>query len=96
MLYSFIKLNDDTEINHSEMHEDKTVDVVVQKPDKKKGFYKRAICKLPDYKWDNIVGFNDKELEHFQTLVQANSKIIIDSSKKGGFLKDLKQTDHDA
>ena len=36
MLYPFIKLHDETEITHSEMHEDKTVDVVVKKKDKKK------------------------------------------------------------
>lgn len=85
MLYPFIKLQDDTEIGHSEMHEDKTVDVVIKKKDKKRGLFK-AICRLPEYKWDNVVGFNDKELERFQKLVEANSKLIVEYSKKGGFL----------
>lgn len=83
MLYPFIKLHDETEIAHSEMHEDKTVDVVVRKNDKKKGLFK-AMCKLPGYKWDNVVGFNDKEMERFQKLVEANSKLIMEYSKKGG------------
>lgn len=85
MLYPFIKLHDETEINHSEMHDDKTVDVVVKKKDQKKGFLK-AMCKLPDYKWDNVVGFNDKEMERFQKLVEANSRLIMEYSKKGGIL----------
>lgn len=89
MLYPFIKLHDDTEITHSEMHEDKTVDVVVKKKDKRKGLLK-AMCKLPDYKWDNVVGFNDKELDRFQKLVEANSKLIMEYSKKGGILNNDK------
>ena len=47
MLYPFIKLHDDTEITHSEMHEDQTVDVVVKKKDHRKGLLK-AMCKLPE------------------------------------------------
>ncbi|MDO4312623.1 MAG: hypothetical protein Q4C52_06030 [Eubacteriales bacterium] len=86
MLYPFIKLHDNTEINHSEMHDDKTVDVVVEKKDKKRGIFSRAMCKLPDYKWGNVVGFNDKELERFQKLVEANSKLIMEYSKKGGMM----------
>ncbi len=85
MLYPFIKLHDNTEIGHSEMHADKTVDVVVEKKDKQKGFFK-AICKLPEYKWENVVGFNDKEMARFQKLVEANSKLIMEYSKKGGIL----------
>ena len=44
------------------------------------------MCKLPDYKWDNVVGFNDKEMERFQKLVEANSKLIMEYAKKGGIL----------
>lgn len=90
MLYPFIKLHDETEITHSEMHDDKTVDVVVKKKDRKKGLFK-AMCKLPDYKWDNVVGFNDKEMERFQKLVEANSKLIMEYSKKGGILGNKKE-----
>lgn len=86
MLYPFIKLSDDTSIKHTEMREDKTVDVIIEKKDHKKGLFK-AMCTLPDYKWDNVVGFNDKEMNKFQTLIEANSKIIIEASKKGGFIK---------
>ena len=86
MLYPFIKLHDETEINHSEMHEDETVDVVVEKTDKKKGIFSKAMCRLPDYQWDNVVGFNDSELEKFQKLVEANSKLIMEYSRKGGIL----------
>ena len=86
MLYPFIKLHDNTEIVHSEMHEDKTIDVVVEKKDTRKGIFKRAMCKLPEYKWDNVVGFNDTEMEKFQKLVETNSKLIMEYSKKGGIL----------
>ena len=83
MLYPFVKLHDDTEITHSEMHDDETVDVVIEKKDKKKGLLK-AMCRLPENQWDSVVGFNDSEMERFQKLVDANSKLIIESAKKGG------------
>ena len=48
MLYPFMTLNDNTEIVHSEMKEDGTVDVVIETPDERYGF-KHAKCTLPGY-----------------------------------------------
>ena len=39
MMYLFMKLNDETEIVHSDMKEDGTVKVYIETPDEKDGFH---------------------------------------------------------
>ena len=46
MMYPFLTLNDDTEITHSEMREDGTVKVYIERPDEK-DFFHSVICILP-------------------------------------------------
>ena len=53
MMYPFMTLNDETEIVHSDMQEDGTVKVYIERPDEQYGF-KHATCWLPQYKWENI------------------------------------------
>lgn len=49
MMYPFITLDDDTEIVHSEMREDGTVKVYMEKP--VDGGFHSATCILPNYEW---------------------------------------------
>ncbi len=53
MMYPLMTLNDETEIVHSDMQEDGTVKVYIERPDEKYGF-RRATCWLPKYKWEDI------------------------------------------
>lgn len=64
MMYPFLTLNDDTEITHSEMLSDKKVKVYIETTDLKDGFH-NATCYLPDYKWEEICGYTDVEMEYF-------------------------------
>lgn len=48
MMYPFMTLNDETEIVHSDMQEDGTVKVYIERPDEEYGF-KHAVCWLPQY-----------------------------------------------
>ncbi len=50
MMYPYLTLDDETEIVHSQMLEDKTVKVYIEKPDEKDGFH-HATCYLPKYEW---------------------------------------------
>ena len=59
MMYPFMTLEDNTEIVHSEMQEDGTVKVYIEKPDVEDSFH-HAICWLPEYKWEDIFGFTKK------------------------------------
>lgn len=83
MMYPYMTLNDETEIVHSEMQPDGRVKVYIEKP--VYGGFHNATCYLPDYTWENIVGFSDKEMNHYKKLIEANAHLIIEFSQKGGF-----------
>lgn len=85
MVYSFMTLNDNTEIVHSEMHPDGRVKVYMETPDEKLCF-KHATCWLPEYKWEDVYGYSETEMEFFKKLVESNAHLIIDFSQNGGFL----------
>ena len=85
MMYPFMTLNDDTEITHSEMKPDGKVKVYIETPDEKYCF-RHATCWLPDYKWEDIVGYSETEMSYFKQLIQNNAHLIIEFSQEGGIL----------
>lgn len=84
MMYPFLTLNDETEIVHSEMREDETVKVYIEKPDARDGFH-HATCILPGYQWIENHGFTDAEIERFMEVLQSTAHLILEFSKDGGF-----------
>lgn len=76
MMYPFLTLDDGTEIVHSEMLENNTVKVYMEKPDEKDCFH-YATCYLPEYRWENIFGFTKEELDRFQEVLK-NSNLILE------------------
>ena len=84
MMYPYMTFNDDTEITHSEMKPDGQVKVYIETPDLKDGFH-NAVCWLPSYTWENINGYSDAEISHFQKIIQDNAHLIIEFSQEGGF-----------
>lgn len=85
MVYPFMTLNDDTEITHSEMKAYGKVKVYIETPDINDGFH-NATCWLPDYKWEDIVGYSETEMAYFKQLIQNNAHLIIEFSQEGGIL----------
>ena len=85
MMYPYMTLDDDTEIVHSEMKEDGTVKVYIETPDDKGGFH-NATCILTNYKWENIEGYSEREIEYFMQLIRDNAHLIIEFSQEGGIL----------
>ena len=69
MMYPFLTLDDETEIVHSDMLSDNTVKVYIEKPDEKKGFL-HASCYIPGYRWEDIDGFTEKDIERCQEIIQ--------------------------
>lgn len=84
-MYPYVTLNDDTEITHSEMLSDGRVKVYIETPDLKDGFHS-TICYLPDYKWEDITGYSDEEMEYFKQFVRDNAHLIIEFAQEGGIL----------
>ena len=84
MMYPFMTLDDGTEIVHSEMRQDGTVKVYLEKPDAKDCFH-HASCYLPSYKWEDIFGFSQEEMTRYQEVIESTAHLILQFSKEGGF-----------
>ena len=84
MMYPFFTLDDQTEIVHSEMREDGSVKVYMEKPDEKDCFH-YATCYLPEYKWTDIFGFTNAEIEKLKEIIESTAHLILQYSKEGGF-----------
>lgn len=80
MMYPYLTLEDETEIVHSPMLEDKTVKVYIEKPDETDGFH-HATCYLPKYEWKDIFGFHEDEIKRYQSIIENNAHLIIELSQ---------------
>ena len=83
MMYPFMTLDDGTEIVHSEMHPDGRVKVYIEKPDAKDCFH-HASCYLPDYTWEDILGFTQADLDRYLEVIQSTAHLILQFSQEGG------------
>ena len=83
MMYPFMQLEDDTQIVHSEILEQEKVKVYIERPIE--GGFQSAACYLPGYDWQEIVGFNDEDIERFQEIIESTAHLIIKFAKNGGF-----------
>ena len=84
MMYPFLTLDDQTEIVHSEMREDGTVKVYMEKPDEKDCFH-YATCYLPEYRWSDVFGFTENEMSRLRNVIESTAHLILKYSKEGGF-----------
>lgn len=84
MMYPFLTLNDDTEIVHSEMKQDGTVKVYIEKPDSHDGFH-NVTCYLPQYEWRDNFGFTDDEIARYKKVVESTAHLILEFAETGGF-----------
>ena len=76
MMYPFMTLDDQTEIVYSEMKADGTVKVYMERPDEKDCFY-HATCRLPEYKWEDIFGFSEEEIERLKNVIESVAYLIM-------------------
>lgn len=84
MMYPFLTLDDETEIVHSEMLEDNTVKVYIEKPDESDCFH-YATCFLPSYEWTDVFGFTSEEMNRYQEVIESTAHLILQFSQEGGF-----------
>jgi hypothetical protein len=82
-MYPFLKLEDDTEIVHSEMLENEKVKVYIEKP--VFGGFHHAVCYLPEYHWNEVNGFSNQDICAFQEILESTAHLIIRFSQEGGF-----------
>ena len=83
MMYGYMTMADETGITHSEMKADGSVKVYFEKPIE--GGFQHATCYLPSYRWEEIKGFSDEEVQNLEKLVQNNAHLILQFAQEGGF-----------
>lgn len=85
MMYPYMKLNDETEITHSQVFEqdgEKKVEVYFERPTEDSFDYARA--ELPSYKWLEKSGYSEEELDFFQQLLHSNAHLFYKYGEQGG------------
>lgn len=80
MLWSYMQLPDETQFAYSEMHEDGTVDIAIERP-VDMGF-DSAECTLPLCQWRNVEGFSGEELDFFERLLRDNAPLIFELAER--------------
>ena len=83
MMYPFLALDDGTEIVHSQTQEDGSVKVYMEKPDEKDGFH-YAACILPGYRWTDIFGFSNADIQKYQEIIESTAHLIMRFAAEGG------------
>lgn len=84
MMYPFLTLDDGAEIVHSEMLDNGSVKVYIEKPDEKDCFH-HATCFLPEYRWEDVFGFSNEEMARYLEVIESTAHLILEFSKEGGF-----------
>ena len=82
MMHKFMELPDRTEITHSDVREDGTVKVCVERP--VEGDFKTAYCTIPGYGWYDVEGFTGEELAKNQKVLESLSHLISATRQRSG------------
>ena len=75
MFYNYLKFPDETQYAYSEIREDGTVKVVVERPIDF-GF-DSAACVLPSFEWLDVKGFTDGEIAQMTDFLHHNAPVIM-------------------
>ncbi len=75
MFYGYVKLEDETQFTYSELRDDHTVLVCVERP-VDMGF-DSAECLLPAFRWNNVKGFSEADLAWLDAFVRNNAPLIM-------------------
>ena len=85
MMYPFMTLNDETEIVHSQLIEDKGIKkVIVNFERPTDNGFDSARCELPEYKWTEKEGYSDEEIAFFEKLLHSNAHLLYKYAANGG------------
>ena len=76
MLWSYVQLDDGTQLAYSETRDDGTVRVAVERPVDLS--FDHAECFLPTVKWFNVEGFSTDDLDFLTEFVRSNAPFIFE------------------
>ena len=81
MLYDYAELEDGTQFAHSDVNEDNTVRVWVERP--RDWGFDSASCLMPSYAWSHVDGFSEEELAGFTDFLKRNAPLIFRFAREG-------------
>lgn len=79
MLWCYAEFPDETVIACSDIQDDDTVQVTIERP--RDGGFDAAECILPSHSWKNIDGFSDHDIAKLNTFLSNNEDIIFDFAR---------------
>lgn len=82
MMWEYVRLEDDTQVSYSEVREDNTVKVVVERP--RDWGFDTAECILPAFNWASHEGFSEADLKELDGFVRNNAPLILRFAYEGG------------
>ena len=82
MMYNYIKLDDETQIAYSNVLEDQTIQISIERP--VDGGFDSATCNLPQCVWRDVEGFSSMELGAFAQLIKDNAPLIYRLAREAG------------
>ena len=80
VMWSYVQLADETQIAYSDLREDGTLEVAVERP-VDMGF-DSARCLLPAHRWFDVTGFSDEELAELDSFVRNNAPFIFELAER--------------
>lgn len=82
MMREYVRFDDDTQVSYSDVREDNTVLVVIERP--RDWGFDTAKCLLPAYLWTENDGFSKDDLEQLDEFVHNNAPLITRFAHEGG------------
>lgn len=75
MFYDYAELEDGTQFAYSNVLDDGTVEISVERPIELD--FDSALCSLPAFEWSRIKGFNDADMKRLDTFVHNNAPLML-------------------
>lgn len=82
MMWEYVRFEDDTQVSYSDVREDNTVLVVIERP--RDWGFDTVKCLLPAYRWVENSGFDDADLGRLDEFVRNNAPLIMRFAYEGG------------
>ena len=71
MMWNYVQFPDETQIAYSDVREDGTVRIDIERP--RDWGFDSARCIMPAYQWSDVDGFSGQEIEEFDVFLRNNA-----------------------
>ena len=80
MLWGYVRFPDETQIAYSELHKDFTVSIAIERP--RDWGFDAARCTMPAYRWFDVDGFSQEELDDLERFLRDNAPLIFELAER--------------